>query len=245
MVVLIDIGNSNIVLSRYSNTIEKTTRFNTNREKSSMEYLRLCSDFLEGATHMMISSVVPELNKVFRTISDELDIPVSFVGPGVKTGVKIKIDNPKELGTDIVCDALSTYTHYSESAIVVDMGTATTITLSIDKEIKGVSICAGLITQKNAIVGKASQLAQFEFTDPKKAIGTNTIDSLNNGLLLGHSYMIQGIINQIKREISMELPVVITGGASVFMKNILPKDYIFDGDLLIKGLIEIYKKNNK
>jgi type III pantothenate kinase len=245
MVILVDIGNSNIVLARYTDHIEQVTRYNTNREKATNEYMRLFKDFLTGADYLMISSVVPELNKVFRIISEELNIPISFVGPGVKTGVQIKIDNPKELGTDIVCDAAGTYKHYAESAIVIDMGTATTLTLSVNKVIKGVSICAGLITQKNAIIGKASQLAQFEFVNPTKAIGTNTVDSLNSGLLLGHSYMLQGIVSQIRKEQGESLPVIVTGGASIFMRDILPKDYIFEPNLLIKGLIEIYHKNIK
>jgi type III pantothenate kinase len=245
MIVLVDIGNSNIVLAQYTNQIDKVTRYNTNREKAINEYIRLFHDFIEGATEIVVSSVVPELNKVFRAIQEELNIPVLFVGPGIKTGVKIKIDNPKELGTDIVCDALGAYSNYHETVIVVDMGTATTITLSKNKTVLGVSICAGLITQKTALIGKASQLAQFEFTHPQKAIGTNTIDSLNNGLLLGHSYMIQGIINQIRKEQGQEIPVVVTGGASIFMRNILPMDYIFEPNLLIKGLIEIYHKNSK
>jgi type III pantothenate kinase len=245
MVVLVDIGNSNIVIARYNQSIETITRFNTNREKSTNEYMRLFNGLFDDVTHIVISSVVPELNKVFRLISEDLKIPVMFVGPGVKTGVQIKIDNPKELGTDIVCDAAGAYKQYGDSVIVVDMGTASTVTLSINKVIKGVSISAGLVTQKNALIGKASQLSQFEFVNPKKAIGTNSIDSLNCGLLLGHSYMIKGIVEQIKTENNLDIPVIITGGASIFMREMLPEDYIFEPDLLIKGLIEIYHKNKK
>jgi len=170
---------------------------------------------------------------------------VKLIGPGVKTGVQIKIDNPKELGTDIVCDAAGAYKSYGNSVIVIDMGTATTVTLSVNKVIKGVSISAGLVTQKNALIGRASQLSQFEFIAPQKAIGTNSIDSLNCGLLLGHSYMIKGIVNQIKEENNLDIPVIITGGASIFMKEMLPSEFIFEPNLLIKGLIEIYHKNMK
>ena len=245
MVVLVDIGNSNIVIARYNQRIEKITRFNTDRNKSTNEYMRLFRGLFDDVKHIVISSVVPELNKVFRLISEEYDIPVMFVGPGVKTGVKIKIDNPKELGTDIVCDAAGAYKQYGDSVIVIDMGTATTVTLSVNKVIKGVSISAGLVTQKNALIGRAFQLSQFEFIVPKKAIGTNTIDSLNCGLLLGHGYIIKGIVNQIKEENNLDIPVIITGGASIFMREMLPSEFIFEPDLLIKGLIEIYHKNMK
>lgn len=245
MIVLVDIGNSNIVIARYNQGIEKMTRFNTDRRKSTNEYMRLFRGLFDDVTQIVISSVVPELNKVFRLISEEYDIPVMFVGPGVKTGVQIKIDNPKELGTDIVCDAAGAYKEYGDSVIVIDMGTATTVTLSVNKVIKGVSICAGLVTQKNALIGRASQLSQFEFINPKRAIGTNTIDSLNSGLLLGHSYMIKGIVDQIKKENNLDIPVIVTGGASIFMREMLPLDFHFEPDLLIKGLIEIYHKNKK
>ena len=245
MVILVDIGNSNIVLAQYDNKINKIYRFNTDRDKATNEYMKLFKDILDNADEMIISSVVPELNRVFKTICEEKNIDVTFVGPGVKTGVKIKTDNPKELGTDIVCDAAGAFANYTDSAIIVDMGTASTVTYIDNKVIKGVSICAGLITQKDALVGKASQLAQFEFITPSKAIGTNTIDALNSGLLYGHAYMLSGIINQIKKENNNDVKVIVTGGASRYMKDLLPTDYIFDDSLLIKGLLAIYLKNNK
>jgi len=243
MILLIDIGNSNIVLAQYENEIGEIYRFNTIRNKSFDEYYILLKNVVSGVKTMVISSVVPELNRIFKALATKLDIEVIFVGPGVKTGVQIKIDNPKELGTDIVCDHAGAFKHYYDNVIVVDMGTATTISYSDNRIIKGVSINAGLITSKEAIVGKASQLAQFEYRKPKRALGTNTIDSLNNGLLLGHSYLIKGIVEQIKQENNIDVKVVITGGASIYMEGLLPEEYIFDGNLLVKGLLEVYKKN--
>jgi type III pantothenate kinase len=167
-----------------------------------------------------------------------------FIGPGVKTGIRIITDNPKEVGSDLVSSAASVTENYSENAIVVDMGTATTFTLIENKVIKGVAIAAGLVTQKNAVVGNASQLSQFEFRTPTKVLGSNTIDALNNGLLYGNSEMIKGMINRIKQSTKKEVKVVITGGASRFVKEILQEeDYIFDDMLLLKGLLVIYNKN--
>jgi type III pantothenate kinase len=243
MVLLIDIGNSNIVIAQYKENIGEVYRFNTVRDKSFDEYYLLLKDVIKDSKMMVISSVVPELNRVFKAMAEKFDIETMFVGPGVKTGVQIKIDNPKELGTDIVCDHAGGFKYYFDSCIVVDMGTATTISLSINRVIRGVSIGAGLITSKEAIVGKASQLSQFDFKIPSKAIGTNTIDSLNNGLLLGHSFMIKGIVERIKKENDVPLKVIVTGGASRYMKGLLPNEYIFDENLLIKGLLEIYRKN--
>jgi type III pantothenate kinase len=245
MIILVDIGNSNIVLTKYINGFETTYRYNTDKSKSIDEYYVLLQHIITDAKGMIVSSVVPELNIIFKNLALKyLQINPTFVGPGIKTGIKVMIDNPKELGTDIVSDAVGA-THYYDTvdAIVVDMGTATTISTIENKIIKGVSICAGLVTQRNALVGKASQLSQFEFRIPKNAIGTNTIDSLNSGLLLGHKYMIEGLVEEIKQKHPGNPKVLITGGASRFMQGILRKDYIFDEDLLVKGLYQIYKKN--
>lgn len=244
MILLVDIGNSNIVLAQYETEIGEVFRFNTIRDKSIDEYYILLKDVLANVSSIVISSVVPELNRIFKELALKLKKEIIFVGPGVKTGVQIKIDNPKELGTDIVCDHAGAFKHYYDSVVVVDMGTATTISYSENRVIKGVAINAGLITSKEAIVGKASQLAQFEYKTPKKALGTNTIDSLNNGLLLGHAYLIKGLVEQIRKENKSDSKVIITGGASIYMRDLLPKEYIFDGDLLIKGLLEIYRKNS-
>lgn len=245
MVILVDIGNSNIVLTQYENGFKDTYRFNTDKDKSIDEYYVLLRDVIKDAKGMIISSVVPELNIIFKSLAQKyIQIEPMFVGPGVKTGVQIKIDNPKELGSDIVSDAVGAMSfHHTDNAIIVDMGTATTVSILENKVIKGVSICAGLITQRNALVGNASQLAQFEFKQPKSVIGTNTIDSLNSGLLLGHKHMIEGLVEDIKKLFKEEPKVIITGGASSFMRNILHPSYIIDEHLLTKGLFTIYNRN--
>lgn len=246
MIILIDIGNSNIVLTQYEGRFLETYRYNTDKLKSIDEYYVLLKDVIKDAKGMAISSVVPELNIIFKNLAEKyLNIEPMFIGPGVKTGVKIMIDNPKELGSDIVCDSVGAINHYNtDNAIIVDMGTATTVSILEDKVIKGVSICAGLMTQRNALVGNASQLAQFEFKTPKSVVGTNTIDSLNSGLLLGHKYMIEGLVRDMKKVHKKDPLVIITGGASRFMKNVLDKSFVMDELLLIKGLQSIYTKNN-
>lgn len=245
MIILVDIGNSNIVLTQYNQGFLETYRFNTDKDKSIDEYYVLLQNVIKGATGMIISSVVPELNIIFKSLAKKyIHIEPMFVGPGVKTGVQIKIDNPKELGSDIVSDAVGAMSfHNTDYAIIVDMGTATTVSILDNKIIKGVSICAGLVTQRNALVGNASQLSQFEFKIPKSAIGTNTIDSLNSGLLLGHKYMIEGLVSDIKKMFKQEPKIIITGGASKFMEGILDSTYIIDEHLLIKGLYTIYTRN--
>lgn len=246
MVVLIDIGNSNIVISNYTNDYSTTYRYKTDKTKSVDEYYVLVKDIVKDANDVMISSVVPELNVIFKNVfSKYLDITPTFIGPGVKTGVKIIVDNPKEVGSDLVCDAAAAIAHYSDTAIVVDMGTATTFTLIENKVIKGVGITTGLVTQKNALVGNASQLSQFEFKTPSKPLGTNTIDALNGGLLYSNSLMIKGMVESIKKSYNVNPKVIVTGGASRFIKDLLDDSIIYDDMLLLKGLYTIYKKNNK
>lgn len=246
MIILVDIGNSNIVITRYGNNEYSTPyRYNTDKTKSVDEYFVILKDIIFDAKAIVISSVVPELNIIFKNLVNKyLNMDAMFVGPGVKTGIRIITDNPKEVGSDLVSSAACVTTNYSENAIVVDMGTATTFTLIENKVIKGVAICAGLITQKNALVGNASQLSQFEFRTPEKILGTNTIDALNSGLINGNSEMIKGMINNIKKSTKKEVSIIITGGASRFVKESLKDEgYIFDDLLLLKGLLVIYNKN--
>jgi len=246
MLILIDIGNSNIVITQYDKHMGQTYRYNTDKTKSVDEYYVLLKDIISEATDIVISSVVPELNVIIKNVALKyLNINPIFIGPGVKTGIRIVVDNPKEVGSDLVSSAAAVIEHYGDDAIVVDMGTATTFTYIENRIIKGVAITSGLITQKNALVGNASQLSQFEFRTPKKVIGTNTIDCLNSGLLFGNSLMIKGMVEQIKKEQGTNPKVIITGGASRFVKEILEKDFIFDDLLLLKGLLAIYNKNIK
>ena len=246
MIILIDIGNSNIVVSKYETEIGVPFRFNTDTTKSIDEYYVLLKDIIEGATGMIISSVVPELNIILKNLAIKyLNIVPIFVGPGVKTGVRIIADNPKEAGADLVSSSNAVINEYAETAIVVDMGTATTFTFIEKKIIKGVAITAGLVTQRNAITKSASQLNQFEFKTPLNVLGGNTVDCLNSGLLYGHSTMIKGVVDEIKKQHNCDPKVIITGGTSRFIKELLPSEYIFDELLLLKGLVNIYKKNNK
>ncbi len=244
MLVVIDIGNSNIVLSRHDGTLGPTYRFTTDKSKSVDEYYVLLKDVLEGASDIIVSSVVPELNAIVKNLAQKyLEITPTFVGPGVKTGVKIIVDNPKEVGSDLVASAAAAIQEYSDNCVIVDMGTATTFTYIEQKVIKGVAIMAGLVTQKDALVKGASQLSQFEFTTPKQILGTNTIDCLNSGFLWGHSLMIRGMVDKIKETYGTDPKVIVTGGAARFIAELLDYDIIYDELLLLKGLVAIHRKN--
>jgi type III pantothenate kinase len=244
MLALIDIGNSNIVLSKYDGVLGQTYRFRTDKTKSVDEYQVLFKDILKDVNEIIVSSVVPELNIMIKNLAQKYYkiVPI-FVGPGVKTGVKIKADNPKEVGADLVSGAAGAIHHYASDVIIIDMGTATTFTYVKDRTIVGVSIIAGLFTQKDALVSNASQLSQFEFHTPTSVLGKNTVECLNTGLLYGHALMIQGIVDKIKTEFHTDAPIIITGGSARFIKDLLGSTIIYDDALLLKGLVVIYDKN--
>jgi len=244
MINLVDIGNSNIVIATYKNGINNTYRYTTDKTKSVDEYYAILKDVLDGSKGMIISSVVPELNIIFKNLSIKyLSFEPMFVGPGLKTGVRIVVDNPKEVGADLVASAAAALVHYGDDAIIIDMGTATTITLIEDKIIKGVAITAGLVTQRDCLIGGTSQLSGFEFKKPQDVIATNTIDCLNSGLLFGHAKMLDGMVEALKKDRKKDLPVLLTGGASRFVNDLVDEDVIYDDYLLLKGLVAIYQKN--
>jgi type III pantothenate kinase len=245
MIAVIDIGNSNIVLSRYEEHLGSPYRFTTDKTKSVDEYYVLLRDVLEGVDAIVVSSVVPELNIIIRNLGLKYyGITPLFVGPGIKTGLKIIVDNPKEVGADLVASGVAAIEEYGNHVVVIDMGTATTFTYIENKVIRGVAITAGLVTQRNCIINNASQLSQFEFKTPQKVLGTNTIDCLNAGLLFGHTLIIEGMVEKIKEEYQTNPQVVVTGGASRFIKELLHEDIIVDDYLILKGLVSIYHKNN-
>lgn len=245
MRLYIDIGNSNIVIGKGTSDILETYRYKTDTTKSSDEYYAMLKHHFDDVTEVIIASVVPQVNTAFKTfINRYFTISPVFVGPGVKSGVKLKTDNPKEVGADLVAGAAGAIRFYGDDAIIVDMGTATTFTLVSQKEIKGVAITIGLDSSRDCLVSKASKLLQFEFEAPKGVLGTNTVDALNSGLLFGHAMQIIGMVRNIHHSYNLkDVKVIITGGASKLIKEILPDAYIHDDLLVLKGLIAIYEKN--
>ncbi|MCF7925455.1 MAG: type III pantothenate kinase [Candidatus Izimaplasma sp.] len=245
MIVLIDVGNSNIVLSQYQNNkLSETYRYTTDKSKTADEYYVILKPVIEQAKDAIISSVVPELNEIFKSLFEKYyHLTPTFVSPGIKTGVKVKVDNPKEVGADLVSAAAGAIDQYGDDVIVIDMGTATTLTYIKNRVITGVAIMAGLVSQRDCLVSGASQLSQFEFKKPKSVLATNTIDCLNSGLLYGHITMLEGMIKRVKEEYHTNAPVLITGGASRFLTPILNSDIHYEPALILNGLIKIYQKN--
>lgn len=245
MLVTIDIGNSNIVIGLPQGTDFEVHRYRTDLLKSSDEYYVLLKEHFKGARGIIISSVVPTLNEVFTTFIDRyVTVPCLWIGPGIKTGIKIVTENPKEVGADLVAAAAGVVASGHDHAIIVDGGTATTITLMIDKEIKGVAISIGLDTARACLIDRASKLSSFAFEIPQSVLGNTTHTALNTGFLYGHVFMIEGFIRKLTAQYPHHtLPVYLTGGVARLLTPLFEEDILYDETLLLKGLQAIYHKN--
>ena len=167
-----------------------------------------------------------------------------FLGQGVKTGIQINSDNPKEVGADLIGNTVAATTLYDETCLIIDLGTATTFTYVEKKVLIGVVIATGLTTSKNALINKASLLPQIELTPPKKLLETNSDDSIKSGLLYGHASMIDGMIRRIKATLNNpQLKVVLTGGHSKIVYPLVEEQMIKDETLILKGLLILIEKN--
>lgn len=255
MILGIDIGNTNIVVGLLDEkNIKMSNRISTDKSKTSfelfsqfenmLEFFKVDINQIEGG---IISSVVPELtNQVSEAVVHLINKAPLIVGPGIKTGLNIKIDNPQTLGSDRVADAVAAIEEYKTPLIIVDMGTATTISV-IDKSKNhiGGMIIPGIKTSLNALSSHASQLPYISIEAPKKLIGKNTIDCMKSGIVIGNAAMIDGLIDRIEEDLDEKATVIATGGLSKVIIKHSKKDIIYDENLLLKGLYYIYQKNKK
>jgi len=154
------------------------------------------------------------------------------------------IDNPAQLGSDLVVDAVASVEEYSVPQIVIDMGTATTIS-AIDgkKQFLGGAILPGVAVSHDALIGRTSQLPKVAFEKPKRLIGSNTVDSIKSGILYGNAGAIEGIVDRFEEELGEKCTVIATGGLAKVIVPLCKREIIVDEDLLLKGLMLIYEKN--
>ncbi|MBQ3461561.1 MAG: type III pantothenate kinase, partial [Clostridia bacterium] len=165
------------------------------------------------------------------------------IGPGIKTGLSIKTDNPAQLGSDLVVDAVAGISEYGAPLIIFDLGTATTISvINKNREYLGGMIMPGMMISLNAMVSRTSQLPKISLDPPKKLIGTNTIDCMKSGILYGTAASMDGMIDRIREEMG-EVTVIATGGLAGTIVPLCKNKVIHDDELLIKGLMLIYNKN--
>lgn len=253
MVFTVDIGNSNIVVGTVNHQgVLFVERMSTDHKKTELEYAILLKSAMEihGITTneikgCIISSVVPPVTSVINRALEKLTGEKALVvGPGIRTGLNIKIDNPAQLGSDLVVDAVAGIAEYPLPLIIIDMGTATTMS-AIDAagNYLGGVIIPGVRVALDSMVSRTAQLPRISFEAPKKAIGKNTIECMKSGSVLGSASMLDGMIDRLEEELSQDATVVATGGIAPFITPHCRHKIVCDDTLLLKGLYLIYNKN--
>lgn len=255
MILAIDIGNTNIVIGCIDG--EKVCfveRVSTNLAKTELEYVvefrtlfELYRIGVEDITGSIISSVVPPLNNIVKAALEKLFRRAPMVvGPGLKTGLNILMDNPAQLGSDLVVNAVAGLHYYGAPIIMIDMGTATTISVVDDKKnYIGGMILPGVKVSLDSLVNRTSQLPRISLEPPKKVIGRNTIDCMKSGIVMGQAACMDGMIERIFDELGYEAPVVATGGLAGSIVPHCKREIICDNELTLKGLGLIYHKNTE
>ncbi len=255
MILAIDMGNSHIETGLMDGErVLLTERFATDPRKTATEYAVLLHTVLqirsidpadiEGA---ILSSVVPPLTRVLEeAVKKVTGLKTLVVGPGVKNGLKIRIDDPKTLGADLVVDAVGGIHLYGAPLAVIDMGTATTISV-IDREgaFRGGAVMPGVHVSLSALVSSASLLPNLSLADPGKAIGTNTVDCMRSGIVYGQAAMIDGMLDRFAGEIGSEIRAVATGGLAPGIIPFCRHRILLDSELMLRGLSLIYDMNRR
>ena len=252
MVLTIDVGNSNIVVGVYENDkLRFISRLASDQNRTADEtavhlkaILSIHEIRIAGIDGAIISSVVPLITEPLASAIQLLTgkRPL-IVGPGMKTGINIGIDNPAQLGSDLLVDSVAASALYPKPIIVADMGTATTLSVITDKNtIIGGAILPGVRTSLNALTAKTAQLQQVSIEAPKKAIGSNTIDCMKSGVVFGNASMLDGMIDRINEELGKECFVVATGGLSEVISQHTRHKVVYNPNLLLEGLYILYQK---
>ena len=255
MILAVDIGNTNVVLGCIEGEkILFLERMATDRGATEMEYLvriravlkfrELDPKEMEGA---IICSVVPIVTMNVRPAVEQLTGKKAVVvGPGIKTGLRINIDNPGALGADRVADAVAAINHYPVPLITIDMGTATTVgVVDETKTFIGGMIVPGVMVSLNALAGGTAQLTHISLDPPKHAIGRNTVECMQNGIIYHNAAGVDGMIDRIEQQLGKKCTVVMTGGLSAVIAPHCRHEMIVDPELLLKGLMILYRKNAK
>ncbi len=255
MILAIDIGNTNIVLGCIRDGKQLfSARIASDRNKTADQYaLDIRGIFelhgidakqIEGG---ILSSVVPYLQTVIPAAVRLLcGLDLMIVGPGIKTGLNIRTDNPASVGSDLIVAAVAARAKYPTPIAIVDMGTATTLSVIVnDNEYVGGMIIPGLWTSMNALSAHAAQLPYIDLNGPAKLVGTNTIDCMRSGAINGTAAMLDGLIDRLEAELKKPVTPIITGGLSELIAPSCLHPFRLEPDILIDGLQILYEKNRQ
>ncbi len=255
LLLAVDIGNTNVVVGFIDDgAITGTYRITTKANHTSDEYGLMITQFLrlsgydpQDVDDVIISSVVPKVMHSFRaSMVKFLNIDPMIVGPGVKTGLNIRIDNPQTMGSDCIADCVGAYYEYGGPLLVADFGTASTFNyVTKDASIICGLITTGIRTGAAALWNETAQLPEVEITRPKSIVAKNTRQAMQAGLYYNFLGGIERTITQFKREIDEDFRVVATGGLGRVFINDTDLIDVYDPDLIFKGMLHIYNRNSR
>ena len=253
MILTVDIGNTNIVIGCFEGKrLCFLERFETNQRWASLEYgvifretfslYGMDASAVEGG---IISSVVPSVTDTVKMAAERFTgSRFLAVGPGIKTGLKLAVDNPAQQGSDLVVAAVAAVHDYPVPQILIDMGTATTVSV-IDKSgaFIGKMILPGVMVSLDALSSRAAQLPKISLEPPKKLIGSNKVDSMKSGILYGSAGALDGLIDRIQEELGEPCTLIATGGLARVIVPLCRNRILLDEELLLRGLLLLYEKN--
>ncbi|MGM0379745.1 MAG: type III pantothenate kinase [Bacillota bacterium] len=253
MLLAFDVGNTNTVFGIYEkDKLLDYWRISTTKGKTEDELIVLIKQLLnmkdyklESVNRVIISSVVPQVMYSLEHMADKYcGVKAMIVGPGIKSGINIKYDNPKEVGADRIVNSVGALKKYGKGLIIVDFGTATTFDVVSDKgAYLGGAILPGIKISQDALFRKAAKLTRVELVKPKKVIAKNTVESIQSGIIYGYAGSVKNIVERMKKELPYDVKVIATGGLANLIGEVAESIDVIDKFLTLDGLKFIHDLN--
>ena len=252
MLLAVDVGNTQIVLGTFDGArLIDQWRIATVRDRTEDELavlvqglLELSNDSMADIDAMVLGSVVPPVTLAMTRFAERYEIPLVSIGPGVKTGVRLRVDNPSEVGADRIANTLAAHRRHGGPAIVVDFGTSTNLdVVSEEGDFIGGAFAPGLEVSAESLFGRASRLFRVPLTAPRDAIGKNTVDCLRSGIVFGYVGLIEGLVQRITAELPSAPRVIATGGLATTIAPLTKTIERVDEDLTLEGLRLLWELN--